>query len=165
MRNGLPTRGPDVAHKESDDGLVAGGACDERPAMGAGSPPHCSVPLTTPRLSGDQASLLSAVFKALGHPTRVQVMNLLVNSQFAVCAYDLQTAMGLAQSTLSHHMKQLVAAGLVSRQQRGIWAYYSIDRAAMRALGVVIDLDDATPQPFAPAALRDPAMESADAFS
>jgi ArsR family transcriptional regulator len=116
--------------------------------------PHCSVPLTTPRLSEDQAVELSAVFKAMAHPTRVQLMNLLVGSPFAVCAYDLQTAMGMPQSTISHHLKQLVTSGLVHRQQRGIWAYYSINVSAMKALSLVISLDD-LPQPLSPAALQD----------
>lgn len=118
-----------------------------------GGVPNCSVPLTTPRLSRDQASRLSDVFKALGHPTRVQVMNLLVNSPFAACAYDLQVAMGVPQSTLSHHLKQLVNAGLLRRQQRGSWAYYSIDRDAMRALEAVVDLDGPA-QALSPAAAR-----------
>lgn len=121
--------------------------------------PHCSVPLTTPRLSQDQVTQLSRVFKALAHPTRVQLMNLLVGSPFAVCAYDLQVAMGMAQSTISHHLKLLVGAELVHRQQRGIWAYYSINVEAMRALGSVISLDDAVSQPLSPAALRDPAVD------
>jgi DNA-binding transcriptional ArsR family regulator len=84
-------------------------------------------------------------------------MNLLVGSPIAVCAYDLQAAMGLPQSTTSHHLKSLVTAGLVHRQQRGIWAYYSINRAAMRALGVVVDLDDGLEQPLSLAALRESA--------
>lgn len=119
--------------------------------------PHCSVPLSTPRMSSEQAGQLSGVFKALSHPTRVQLMNLLVGSPTAVCAYDLQVAMGLPQSTTSHHLKLLVIAGLVHRQQRGIWAYYSINRAAMRALGAVIDLDGSLEQPLPAVALSDSA--------
>ncbi|WP_326943226.1 metalloregulator ArsR/SmtB family transcription factor [Amycolatopsis sp. NBC_01307] len=100
--------------------------------------------------------------QALAHPTRVQLMNLLLGSRFAVCAYDLQVAMGMPQSTISHHLKLLVGSGLVHRQQRGIWAYFSINTEAMRALGLVINLDDAAPQPLSPAALRDPAVEHQD---
>jgi ArsR family transcriptional regulator len=134
---------------------------DSSPPESAECAPHCSIPLTTPRLSHDQATQLSGVFKALAHPTRVQLMNLLVGSPFAVCAYDLQVAMGMAQSTISHHLKLLVGAGLVHRQQRGIWAYYSVNVEAMRALGIVISLEDAAPQPLSPAALRDPAVNDA----
>jgi ArsR family transcriptional regulator len=148
VRNGIPITTPEAAAVRAAESSPV----DEQCA------PHCSIPLTTPRLSQDQAAELSGVFKALAHPTRVQLMNLLVSSPFAVCAYDLQVAMGMAQSTISHHLKLLVGAGLVHRQQRGIWAYYSINVAAMRALGVVLSLDDAAPQPLSPAALRDPAV-------
>lgn len=152
MRNGMPITTPEHAAVRITEPSPADDQCA----------PHCSIPLTTPRLSHDQAAELSGVFKALAHPTRVQLMNLLVSSPFAVCAYDLQVAMGLAQSTISHHLKLLVGAGLVHRQQRGIWAYYSINVAAMRALGVVLSLDDAAPQPLSPAALRDPAVHHPD---
>jgi ArsR family transcriptional regulator, arsenate/arsenite/antimonite-responsive transcriptional repressor len=137
--------------RSADVAQIAGGT----PAECA---PHCSVPLTTARLSEDQAVELSTVFKAMAHPTRVQLMNLLVGSPFAVCAYDLQTAMGMPQSTISHHLKLLVTSGLVHRQQRGIWAYYSINVSAMKALSLVISLDD-VPQPLSPAALRDELVE------
>jgi ArsR family transcriptional regulator len=63
--------------------------------------------------------------------------------------YDITVAMGLAQSTVSHHLKQLVGVGLLSREQRGIWAYYSVDRDAMRHLGAVVDLDGAVRRPRA----------------
>jgi ArsR family transcriptional regulator len=116
--------------------------CAPIPSSGV---PLCSVPLTTPRLSVDEARQISVLFKALGHPRRVQLMNLLAGSSSPVCVYDITMAMGLAQSTVSHHLKQLVAAGLLRREQRGIWAYYSVDRDAMRHLGVVIDLDEAAP--------------------
>ncbi|WP_091305590.1 ArsR/SmtB family transcription factor [Amycolatopsis tolypomycina] len=158
MRNGVPTavsepETPRPAAAES----VAPAAADSVECA-----PHCSVPLNTPRLSHDEATQLSSVFKALAHPTRVQLMNLLLGSRFAVCAYDLQVAMGMPQSTISHHLKLLVGSGLVHRQQRGIWAYFSINTDAMRALGLVINLDDAAPQPLSPAALRDPAVEQPD---
>jgi ArsR family transcriptional regulator len=153
MRNGTP-----IGTTEA----LTTGTADANGAAGAECAPHCSVPLTTPRLSHDDAAQLSSVFKAMAHPTRVQLMNLLVSSRFAVCAYDLQAAMGIPQSTISHHLKLLVGSGLVHRQQRGIWAYYSINTEAMRALSLVISLDDA-PQPLSPAAMRDPAVPESDA--
>ena len=157
MRNGMPITTASAAADQALDRDSTQDLSVQEPTA-AECAPHCSIPLTTPRLSHDQASQLSGVFKALAHPTRVQLMNLLVGSPFAVCAYDLQVAMGMAQSTISHHLKLLVGAGLVHRQQRGIWAYYSINVDAMRALGIVISLDDAARQPLSPAALRDPAV-------
>ena len=150
MRNGHPI------------GTAAEPATETFPDSAADCAPHCSVPLSTSRLSQDDAAQLSSVFKAMAHPTRVQLMNLLVGSRFAVCAYDLQVAMGIPQSTISHHLKLLVGSGLVNRQQRGIWAYFSINVEAMRALSLVVSLDD-VPQPLSPAALRDPAVDDPDA--
>ncbi|AIG74344.1 Hypothetical protein AJAP_07135 [Amycolatopsis japonica] len=103
--------------------------------------PLCSVPLTTPRLPVDEAKQISVLFKALGHPHRVQLINLLARQSTPVCVYDITIAMDLAQSTVSHHLKQLVSAGLLRREQRGIWAYYSVDHAATAHLSAVIDLD------------------------
>jgi ArsR family transcriptional regulator len=111
--------------------------------------PHCSVPLTASRLSFDEAAQLASLFKALAHPNRVQLLNLLASRPSPVCVYDITVAMGLAQSTVSHHLKQLVGVGLLSREQRGIWAYYSVDRDAMRHLGAVVDLDGAVRRPRA----------------
>lgn len=72
------------------------------------------------------AQHLAKVFKALGDPTRVKLLSLIAASASGeMCVCDLTEPVGLSQPTVSHHMKQLVEAGLVTRQQRGRWAYYS----------------------------------------
>ena len=106
---------------------------------------ECCPPLTASRLSPADAAATATVFKALAHPHRVQVVNLLVRSGFPVCVCDLTAAVGLAQSTVSHHLRLLVEAGLLRREQRGTWAYYSVDRDAMRRLSAVVALEDAEP--------------------
>lgn len=71
------------------------------------------------------AQQLSKVFKALGDPARVKLLSLITasaNGEMCIC--DLTAPVGLSQPTVSHHMKLLVEAGLVSREQRGRWAYY-----------------------------------------
>lgn len=74
----------------------------------------------------EQAQRLAKVFKALGDPTRVKLLSLISASADAeMCVCDLTEPVGLSQPTVSHHMKQLVEAGLVTREQRGRWAYYS----------------------------------------
>lgn len=103
---------------------------------------ECCLPLTAERLSPREAAATAAVFKALAHPHRVQVVNLLVRAGFPVCVCDLTEALGLAQSTVSHHLRLLVEAGLLRREQRGTWAYYSVDREAMRQLSAVVALDE-----------------------
>jgi ArsR family transcriptional regulator len=103
---------------------------------------ECCPPLTAARLSPAEAATTATVFKALAHPHRVQLMNLLVRTGFPVCVCDLTEAMRLAQSTVSHHLRLLVQAGLLRREQRGIWAYYSVDHDGMRRLSAVVALDE-----------------------
>jgi ArsR family transcriptional regulator len=120
--------------------------------MAAPTDLECCPPLTASSLSADEAAATARVFKALANPHRVQLVNLLVRAGFPVCVYDLTTALGLAQSTVSHHLRLLVEAGLLGRKQRGIWAYYSVDRTAMTRLASVVALDEA--EPAAPAGRR-----------
>lgn len=68
---------------------------------------------------------LAKVFKALGDPTRVKLLSMIVGSSAGeMCVCDLTDPVGLSQPTVSHHMKLLVEAGLVIREQRGKWVYY-----------------------------------------
>lgn len=68
---------------------------------------------------------LARVFKALGDPARVKLLSLIIASASGeMCICDLTEPVGLSQPTVSHHMKLLTEAGLVSREQRGRWAYY-----------------------------------------
>lgn len=78
--------------------------------------------------------MTAALFKALADPGRVRIVNLLANSEQAVCVCDLTQALGLSQPTVSFHLKKLTQAGLLTREQKGIWAYYSLDRTALARL-------------------------------
>lgn len=74
-------------------------------------------------------------FKALGDPTRLNLMMAVASSGEAeACVCDLTPDTGLSQSTVSHHLKLLVDAGLLSRTQRGKWAYYSLTSEAKKIL-------------------------------
>src|SRR5262249_22941678 len=74
-------------------------------------------------------------FKALGDPTRVRLLSLIAaHNDGEACICDLIEPVGLAQPTVSHHMKQLADAGLVTREQRGKWAYYRIVNDALTSL-------------------------------
>lgn len=78
------------------------------------------------------AERLAATFKALADPARVKLLSLIAAARDGeACICDLTAPLGLSQPTVSHHMKLLVDAGLVSRQQRGKWAYYRILRDAL----------------------------------
>lgn len=85
----------------------------------------CCAPGVQP-ISDEHAADLARVFKALGDPARVKLFSLIVASESGeMCVCDLTDAVGLSQPTVSHHMKLLVDAGLVTREQRGRWAYYA----------------------------------------
>ncbi|MGD9516651.1 winged helix-turn-helix transcriptional regulator [Mycolicibacterium vanbaalenii] len=78
------------------------------------------------------AERLAATFKALADPARVKLLSLIAAARDGeACICDLTAPLGLSQPTVSHHMKLLVDAGLVSREQRGRWAYYRIRRDAL----------------------------------
>jgi ArsR family transcriptional regulator len=78
---------------------------------------------------------LAEQFKALGDETRLGLMMAVAASDGAeACVCDLTPDTGLAQSTISHHLKLLVDSGLLERSQRGKWAYYSLTPAAKKLL-------------------------------
>ena len=95
----------------------------------------CCSPLTGGLISDDAAQTLAQMFKALGDPTRVKLLSLIAAAEGSeACICDLTDPVGLSQPTVSHHMKLLVEAGLVTREQRGKWAYFSVVPTALTAL-------------------------------
>ena len=100
----------------------------------------CCAPLAAPTLSDEEAAATAKLFKALGDPARVRALNLLATSDEPVCVCNLIEPLRLSQPTVSHHMKKLLEAGLVEREQRGKWAYYSLKRDAVEKLALVADL-------------------------
>jgi ArsR family transcriptional regulator, arsenate/arsenite/antimonite-responsive transcriptional repressor len=94
----------------------------------------CCVPLDAPSLSDDEAEATASLFRALGDPARVRLVNILATTG-TVCVCDLQAPLGLSQPTVSHHLKKLADAGLIEREQRGRWAYYSLNDEALSRLG------------------------------
>lgn len=95
----------------------------------------CCSPVTGGIVADDAAEKLARMFKALGDPTRVKLLSLIAaGSDGEACICDLTDPVGLSQPTVSHHMKQLVEAGLVTREQRGKWAYFSVVPDALRLL-------------------------------
>ena len=108
--------------------------------MSIAEPILCCAPLAAPSLSDEEAAATAELFKALGDPARVRIVNLIARCGGEVCACDLYEPVGLAQPTVSHHLKKLVDAGLLAREQRGKWAYFSLERAAVEKLAAVADL-------------------------
>ena len=95
----------------------------------------CCSPLTAGALDIDAAESLARVFKALGDPTRVRLLSLIAASDGGeACICDLTEPVGLSQPTVSHHMRLLADAGLISREQRGKWAYFRVIDQTLNAI-------------------------------
>ncbi|MGL6279385.1 MAG: ArsR/SmtB family transcription factor [Gaiella sp.] len=113
----------------------AGGAARTAAAI------SCCAPLTAPVLSDAEADATAALFKALADPARVRIVNLLATTAGApACVCELVEPLGLSQPTVSHHLRKLLDAGLVDREQRGKWAYYTLNAEAAERLSALADL-------------------------
>ena len=100
-------------------------------------------PLGAPSLTDAEAEATARVFKALADPHRVRIVNLLATSPDPVCVCEFTGPLGLSQPTVSHHLKKLMDAGLLEREQRGTWAYYSLRPDALGGLAAALDLQGA----------------------
>lgn len=100
---------------------------------------RCCAPLAEPQLSDEEARDLERVFKALADRHRVRILNQLlsVDGQ-AVCVCDFEELLGLKQSTVSYHLKQLVEAGIIEREKRGAYAYFSVAEGALARVCVLL---------------------------
>ena len=104
------------------------------------TPVACCAPLGAFALQEEEAVATADLFKALGDPARVRIVNLLATRGESVCACELYEPLGLSQPTVSHHLKKLTEAGLLEREQRGKWAFFSLQRDAVEKLAAVADL-------------------------
>lgn len=102
----------------------------------------CCAPLGAAQLSDAEAAATAGLFKALADPARVRIVNELAHRGGEVCVCEWTELLGLTQPTVSHHLKVLLRAGLLDREERGTWAYYSLDHDAMRRLAAVTDVED-----------------------
>jgi ArsR family transcriptional regulator len=86
------------------------------------------------RLAGEEAERLAAMLKALAHPVRLQIVDLLSRYGGQVCVCDIESQFSLSQPTISHHLKLLRQVGLIDCEQRGLWVYYYTRPAAVAQL-------------------------------
>ncbi|MBA3338455.1 MAG: helix-turn-helix transcriptional regulator [Geodermatophilaceae bacterium] len=100
---------------------------------------ECCSPMSGQVMDVAQAETLAAVLKAIAEPTRLRLISLVAAHEGAeACVCDLTDPVGLSQPTVSHHLKVLVDAGLLTREQRGRWAYYRLIPHALRSLAQVL---------------------------
>ncbi|WP_226924515.1 ArsR/SmtB family transcription factor [Georgenia satyanarayanai] len=99
----------------------------------------CCAPLTREPLAEGEARDLATMFKALADPARLRLLSLIASHAGGeACVCDLTEPVGLSQPTVSHHLKVLTDAGLLTRDKRGKWAYYAVVPQALDTLGDVL---------------------------
>jgi ArsR family transcriptional regulator, arsenate/arsenite/antimonite-responsive transcriptional repressor len=88
---------------------------------------ECCSPLVSEPLDEDQAAELSRVFKALGDPVRLRLFSLVASYQGGeACVCDISGFFDVSQPTISHHLKVLREAGLLTSERRATWVYYRV---------------------------------------
>ena len=123
-----------TATSESVD--IASSACC---ASAPGTSECCS--LSQGVIGADDAQRIAGVLKALADPMRLRLLShLAAQGCDSVCSCDFTEELGISQPTVSHHMKKLVAAGLITREQRGKWAHYSVVPEAFAEIRSLLDL-------------------------
>jgi ArsR family transcriptional regulator len=99
----------------------------------------CCSPVTADILTNGAADQLAHTLKALADPTRLRLLSMVAAHESGeACVCELIDPLGLSQGTVSHHVKVLVEAGFLTREQRGKWAYYAVVPGALEALALSI---------------------------
>jgi ArsR family transcriptional regulator, arsenate/arsenite/antimonite-responsive transcriptional repressor len=114
-------------------------------AMSSVPPVRCCAPLGQAALNDADAARLEQVFKALADRHRVKILNRLLSAgSEAVCVCDLEDLLDLKQPTVSYHLKQLLNAGIVTREQRGSFAYFALAPDALERVRGLLELPAAS---------------------
>ena len=99
----------------------------------------CFSPLVREPLSGEQAGELSRLFKAMGDPVRLRLLSLIASHAGGeACVCDLTEVFDLSGPTISHHLKVLREAGLITGERRATWVYYRVRPEVLEALAAVL---------------------------
>jgi ArsR family transcriptional regulator len=101
--------------------------------------------LDAPALSDDEAAATAELFRAVAEPARIKILNLLATAGDPVCACAFEPALGVSQPTVSHHLKKLTEAGLLEREQRGRWAYFTLNGEALERLASLVRVPEVVP--------------------
>jgi ArsR family transcriptional regulator, arsenate/arsenite/antimonite-responsive transcriptional repressor len=100
---------------------------------------ECCPPLAAEPLSADEAAKLVPLFKAIADPVRLRLLSMIACHQDGeACVCDLTPAFGLTGPTISHHLKVLREAGLITSERRGTWVFYRVRLSMLERLSVVL---------------------------
>ena len=99
----------------------------------------CCSPPAGEVLTVQEAERLAGALKALAEPARLRLLSIIsAAAPEAVCVCNLVAPLGLSQPTVSHHLRVLTEAGVLTREQRGKWAYYGLVPGALAAIAAAI---------------------------
>lgn len=106
----------------------------------------CESPLVRDPLSPEQAGSAAALFKALSDPVRLRLLSLIASHQGGeACVCELTGFFDVTEPTISHHLRALREAGLVTSQRRASWVYYRVAADRLAGLSALLDATGATP--------------------
>lgn len=109
------------------------------PTLEPATPPDRCTPTGRPALGAEAAKRNALVFKALADPNRLRLLSIVkAEPSGESCVCDLTEPLELGQPTVSHHLKILVDAGLLHREKRGTWAYYSLVPGALDDVAAIL---------------------------
>ncbi|MGW2508540.1 ArsR/SmtB family transcription factor [Streptomyces scopuliridis] len=98
----------------------------------------CCPPLSERALTAGEAVRTAAMFKALGDPVRLRLFSLVASHEGGeACVCDISDV-GVSQPTVSHHLKKLREAGLLTSERRGTWVYYRVAPSVLAAMGQLL---------------------------
>ncbi|MFD7235974.1 ArsR/SmtB family transcription factor [Streptomyces syringium] len=98
----------------------------------------CCPPLTERAMSAEEAERAAVMFKALGDPIRLRLFSLVASHKDGeACVCDISDV-GVSQPTVSHHLKKLKDAGLLTSERRGTWVYYRVEPSVLAAMGRIL---------------------------
>jgi ArsR family transcriptional regulator len=101
----------------------------------------CCEPVLVEPIEADEAEELASGFKLLSDPIRLRILSLIANAPEAtMCGCELPEILDRSQPTVSHHLSQLTEAGLLTREQRGKWAWFSVETDRVSVLRDALDV-------------------------
>ena len=102
----------------------------------------CCEPVLIEPIGAEEATELAAAFKLLADPIRLRILSLIANAPDGeLCACDLPSVLERSQPTVSHHLSLLADAGLLTREQRGKWAWFRVESSRVAVLRDALELD------------------------
>jgi ArsR family transcriptional regulator len=100
----------------------------------------CSPGLACLLIERDEAERLAAMLKAIADPTRLQIFRIIERAPAGeACVCDLADCLGFRQPTVSHHLKIMTEAGLLNRERRGTWSWYSVNYDGLNKVRAILD--------------------------